>query len=103
MEDKAAEGRAPAVLEGQVFFSYPRHHVNVPGTGAWPGLGPLLQSSLQAHPAPPPLGSYSCALYLGTKTAHPSSTPSRGLAEMGSLPLSSGLAAPTQPCGFCIA
>lgn len=105
MEDRAAEGRAATVLEGQVFFSYSRHNVNVLATGAWAGLGPLLQSSLQAHPAPPLIGSYSCALYLGTKTAHPSSTPtpSRGLAEMGSLHLSSGLAAPAQPCGLCIA
>lgn len=98
LEDKT-EGGGTVVLEEQVCFSYSRHNVSVPATGGWAYVGPLLQSSLQAHPVPPLIGSYSCALYFGTKTVHPSSTPTplKGLAEMGSVqvPLCAGCPSPT--------
>lgn len=84
------------MLEGLVFFSYSCPKMSVPVTGA--GHVSLLQSSLRAHSIPPLIGSYSCALYLGTKTTHPSSTPtpSKGLAEIGSLqlPLYAGCPSP---------
>lgn len=50
MEDRAAEGRAASVLEGQVFLRYSRHNVNVPATGAWARLGPLLQTHSRLTP-----------------------------------------------------
>lgn len=70
MEDRTAEGRGTMVLEGQVFFSYSRHNVNVPVTGGWACLG-LLQSSRQAHPALFSLGLIFVHFTLGPKLPTP--------------------------------
>lgn len=110
MEDTTAEGRSVMVLEGQgrYFFSYSHHHVSmIEGRTC---LSPLLRSPLQAHAAPPLNESFSCALYLGIRAAHPSFTPttSRGLAEMRSLQLNPLCWLPdpappqSQPYGPCI-
>ena len=72
------------MLAGQVVFQLSSPKCEC--ANAWAGEGPLLKGSLGARLAPPLIGSCSCALYLGTKTAHRSPTPtlSGGLAEMGS-------------------
>lgn len=109
MEDRATEGRGTTVLEGQVFFSYSRHNVNVPVTGGWACLGLLLQSSRQARPALFSLGLIFVHFTLGPKLPIPAPlTPPQeawqgwGGGCLSISPSMLAVSAQPQPCGLCI-